>query len=223
MVRYVDGRCKVIAGSGTNDTAHAKRLSQMAEACGADGLLVVTPYYNKTTQTGLIRHFTDIADSVHIPVIVYHVPSRTGQELTLDTCKVLSQHPRINGIKEASGNLAQVVRLRGVCGDDLHIWSGCDEQTVAMMALGAKGVISVCSNLLPQDMVRLTGACLSGDFAAAAQLQIALMPVLDALFTEVNPIPIKAALELQGYAVGPCRPPLCPIGDAALEKLTAIL
>lgn len=223
VVRHVAGRCKVIAGTGTNDTAHAIRLSQMAEACGADGLLVVTPYYNKTTQNGLIQHYTAIADSVRIPVIVYHVPGRTGQAMTIETCKKLSEHPLINGIKEASGDLAQIVRLRGACGDDLYIWSGCDEHTTACMALGAKGVISVCSNIIPREMVRMAGRCLAGDIPAAAAEQIKLMPLIDALFSEVNPIPVKAALQLQGFDVGPCRAPLCSIGEAALNRLKAVL
>ena len=222
-VRYVDGRCKILAGTGTNDTAHAIRLSQMAQACGADGLLVVTPYYNKTTQAGLIGHFTAIADSVSIPMVLYHVPSRTAMEISLDTYAALAQHPNINGVKEASGDLAQIARVRGVCGDALHIWSGCDEHVVSMMALGARGVISVCSNLEPQKIVRMVSACLSGDFSAASAMQIGLMPLIDALFCEVNPIPIKAALQLKGFDVGDCRAPLCPIGQPALERLRQAL
>ena len=222
-VRYVDGRCKILAGTGTNDTAHAIRLSQMGEACGADALLVVTPYYNKTTQAGLANHFTAIADSVSIPVVLYNVPSRTGMDIALDTYRALAGHPNINGVKEASGKLAQTARIRGACGDALHIWSGCDEHVAAMMALGAKGVISVCSNLVPQRMVQLVNACLSGDFAAAGAQQVALMPLIDALFAEVNPIPIKAALQEQGLDVGPCRAPLSAIGEAALARLRAAI
>ena len=218
-ISYADRRCKIIAGTGTNYTKDAIRMSRMAEAYGADGLLVVTPYYNKTSQTGLIRHYEAIADSVSIPIIVYNVPSRTGMHITADTYEVLSRHPNINGVKEASYDLPLISRIRNRCGDDFNIWSGNDDNTVAMMALGAKGVISTSSNLIPKEFVKMCNACLSCDYTTGAKMQNDLMPIIDALFCEVNPMPIKAALRLCGYDVGPCRAPLCDLSPNHLELL----
>lgn len=218
-VSYADHRCKIIAGTGSNYTKEAIRMSRMAEAYGADGLLVVTPYYNKTSQAGLIRHYEAIADSVSIPIIVYNVPSRTGMHITADTYEVLSRHPNINGVKEASSDLPLISRIRNRCGDDFNIWSGNDDTTVAMMALGAKGVISTSSNLIPKEFVKMCNACLSCDYTSGAKMQNDLMPIIDALFCEVNPMPIKTALRLCGYDVGPCRAPLCDLLPKNLELL----
>lgn len=202
------GRCKIIAGTGTNDTAHAVHMSRMAQAYGADGLLVVTPYYNKTSQTGLIRHYAAIADAVSLPIIVYNVPSRTGLNVSLDTYRALSQIPNINGVKEASSDLPLICRILAACGDELNIWAGNDDQIVAMMALGAKGVISTLSNVEPKTVVQMTNACLTADYVTASRLQTGSMALIDALFSQVNPLPVKLALEQLGFDVGKCRMPL---------------
>lgn len=207
-ITYVRGRCKIIAGTGSNDTAHAVHLSKMAANYGADGLLVVTPYYNKTSQSGLLSHYAAVAEATDLPVIVYNVPSRTGLSITLSTYQAISRIPNINGVKEASSDLPLVSRLMDACGGELNIWAGNDDQIVAMMALGAKGVISTLSNICPEKVVQMTSACLTGDFTAAARLQNGSMALIDALFSEVNPLPVKQALRLMGYEVGPCRPPL---------------
>ena len=193
-VKKVGGRVKVIAGAGSNDTATAVYLSRHAQDAGADALLLVTPYYNKTTQTGLIKHYEYIANRVELPMILYNVPSRTGVSFTAETYKTLSANPKINGVKEASGNFSLLAHTRFLCGEDFHIWSGNDDQVVSMMALGAKGVISVASNLVPQVMVEMSHRCLDKEFEVAAQLQLRYMELIDALFMEVNPIPIKTAL-----------------------------
>ena len=218
-VKRVDHRVKVIAGAGSNDTSAAVYLSQHAQDSGADALLHVTPYYNKATQTGLIRHYEYIADRVELPIILYNVPSRTGVSFTAETYQILSQHPKINGVKEASGNFSLLAHTRFLCGDDFYIWSGNDDQVVPMMALGAKGVISVASNIIPEVMVKMTRLCLDNNFAAASELQIQYMDLIDALFTEVNPIPIKAAMNLLGMEAGSLRLPLCDISDKNLEVL----
>ena len=218
-VKRVNRRVKVIAGAGSNDTSAAVYLSQHAQDSGADALLHVTPYYNKASQTGLIKHYEYIADRVELPIILYNVPSRTGVSFTAETYKVLSQNPKINGVKEASGNFSLLAHTRFLCGDDFYIWSGNDDQVVPMMALGAKGVISVASNIVPEVMVKMTRLCLDNDFAAASQLQIQYMDLIDALFTEVNPIPIKAAMNLLGQEAGPLRLPLCDISEKNLAVL----
>ncbi len=218
-VKRVNHRVKVIAGAGSNDTSAAVYLSQHAQDSGADALLHVTPYYNKASQTGLIKHYEYIADRVELPIILYNVPGRTGVSFTAETYKVLSQNPKINGVKEASGNFSLLAHTRFLCGDDFYIWSGNDDQVVPMMALGAKGVISVASNIVPQVMVKMTRLCLENDFAAASELQIRYMDLIDALFTEVNPIPIKAAMNLLGMEAGPLRLPLCDISEKNLEVL----
>ena len=218
-VKRVNHRVKVIAGAGSNDTSAAVYLSQHAQDSGADALLHVTPYYNKASQTGLIKHYEYIADRVELPIILYNVPSRTGVSFTAETYQVLSQNPKINGVKEASGNFSLLAHTRFLCGDDFYIWSGNDDQVVPMMALGAKGVISVASNIVPQVMVKMTRLCLENDFAAASKLQIQYMDLIDALFTEVNPIPIKAAMNLLGQEAGPLRLPLCDISEKNLEVL----
>lgn len=222
-VKHVNHRVKVIAGAGSNDTSAAVYLSQHAEDSGADALLHVTPYYNKCSQEGLIRHYEYIADRTELPIILYNVPSRTGVSFTAETYRVLSQNPKINGVKEASGNLNLITHTRYLCGDDFFIWSGNDDQVVPMMSLGAKGVISVVANIDPKLMVDITHRCLEGRFEEAARLQLEHMDLIDALFCEVNPIPVKAALNLMGKDVGGLRLPLCDISPANLEVLRAAM
>ena len=222
-VKHVDRRVKVIAGAGSNDTAAAVYLSQHAQDSGADALLSVTPYYNKCSQTGLIKHYEYIADRVELPIILYNVPSRTGVGFTADTYKVLSGNPKINGVKEASGNFSLLSHTRYLCGEDFYIWSGNDDQVVPMMSLGAKGVISVAANIIPEVMVNMSRLCLENDFAAASKVQVDYMELIDALFIEVNPIPIKAAMDLMGMEAGCLRLPLCDISDAHLETLKAAM
>lgn len=218
-VKHSAGRIKVIAGTGSNNTQNALHLSKDAEAAGADGLLIVTPYYNKTTQAGLIAHYTYIADNVNIPIILYNVPSRTGMSFTASTYKILSGHPNINGVKEASGNLQLAMETIRDCGDQLHVWSGNDELIVPLMSVGAKGVISTAGNLIPYEIAELTTACLNGDFAKGAKLQLEYLDIINSLFSEVNPIPIKAALNLLGYDVGSTRLPLTDMSGENLAKL----
>ena len=218
-VKHVNHRVKVIAGAGSNDTSAADYLSQHAQDSGADALLHVTPYYNKCSQEGLIRHYEYIADRTELPIILYNVPSRTGVSFTAETYRVLSQNPKINGVKEASGNFSLVAHTRYLCGDDFYIWSGNDDQVVPMMALGAKGVISVVANVAPRLMVDISHLCLDGKFQEAFQLQLQHTELMDALFVEVNPIPVKAALNLMGRDVGGLRLPLCDISPANLEVL----
>lgn len=222
-VEHTAGRVKVIAGTGSNDTQAAVYLSQKAEEYGADALLLVTPYYNKTTQPGLVKHFTYIADRVNIPMILYNVPSRTGLSFTADTYRQLSKHPNINGVKEASGNFSLAAHTRLLCGDELNIWSGNDDQVVPLMSLGAKGVISVVANILPGEMAKMTRLCLEGNFAAASEMQINMMDLIDALFVEVNPIPVKKAMELMGMDPGDLRLPLCELSEKNLPVLKKAL
>ena len=222
-VDYVRGRCKVIAGTGSNHTAHAVTLSKEAEKLGADGLLLVSPYYNKATEAGLIAHYTAIADQVHIPCIAYNVPSHTGVDIPVSVYRALAAHPNFCGVKEAGGDVGKIARIRQACGPEFFIWSGNDDQTVPVMALGGLGVISVLSNLYPETVVRLTGLCLAGRYREAANLQAALMPVIDALFCEVNPIPVKAALRLAGLDVGHCRLPLTDPTPEHLELLRRLV
>ena len=222
-VRHVAGRVKVVAGSGSNDTSAALLLSREAEQSGADGLLVVTPYYNKATQRGLVDHFFHIADRVNIPIILYNVPSRTGVGFTADTYQTLSRHPFINGTKEASGDFSLLAQTIAACGDDLHVWSGNDDHTVPMMALGACGLISVAANVIPRQMADMCNAALSGDFKRAAAIQLEYSALLDGLFIEVNPIPVKTAMNLMGMEVGHLRMPLCDMEPGNLEKLKAIM
>ena len=218
-VRRVNHRVKVIAGTGSNDTSAAVYLTQHAQDLGADAALLVTPYYNKTTQTGLIRHYEYIAERTQLPMILYNVPSRTGISFTAETYQALAQHPRINGVKEASGNFALLSHTRCLCPDDFYVWSGNDDQVVPMMALGAKGVISVASNIVPEIMVKMSHLCLENDFEAASKLQLEYTDLIDALFIEVNPIPIKAAMKLMGMRAGPLRLPLCDMSEKNLNVL----
>ena len=205
---YVNHRIPVIAGVGSNDTAYAIELTRFAKECGADGGLSVTPYYNKTTQRGLIAHYTAVADSCDLPIVLYNVPSRTGVCFTADTLYELSKHPNINGLKAASGNFSLLASVRAKCGDELNIWSGNDDQIVPLMALGGKGVISVLSNVAPQATHDLTQLCFENRYPEASQMQFRYHNLIDALFCEVNPIPVKKAMELLGWNVGPLRLPL---------------
>ena len=222
-VRHVGGRVPVIAGSGSNSTENAVTLSREAERRGADGLLVVTPYYNKASQAGLIRHYQAVAAAVSLPIILYNVPSRTGVSIAPETCAALAEVPNIVGIKEASGNLGNVQRILALCPEDFSVWSGNDDETVPICALGGKGVISVVANILPAEMHRLTQLCLKNDFAAAGKLQVELKNFCDAMFCEVNPIPVKTALGLLGWRVGELRSPMCPPAPENLERVKAAL
>lgn len=222
-VRHVGGRVPVIAGSGSNSTEIAVALSQEAERQGADALLVVTPYYNKATQAGLIRHYRTIADAVSIPIILYDVPSRTGVSIAPETYAALAEHPNIAGVKEASGDLGSIQRTRALCPEDFCIWSGNDDETVPICALGGKGVISVAANVLPAEMHRLTQLCLQDRFTAAGELQVSLKDFCDAMFCEVNPIPVKTALSLLGWRVGELRSPMCPPSPEHLARIKAVL
>ena len=222
-VKRIDHRVKVLAGAGSNDTSAAVYLSQHAQEYGADALLLVTPYYNKTTQTGLIRHYEYIADRVDIPMILYNVPSRTGVSFTAETYKTLAQNPKINGVKEASGNFSLLAHTLAICPDDFYVWSGNDDQVVPMMSLGAKGVISVLSNIAPEVMVKMSHLCLEDKYVEASKIQLEYMELIDALFCEVNPIPVKAALNLMGVEAGLLRLPLCEMSPKNLQTLEAAL
>ena len=218
-VRTVNGRMKVIAGIGSNNTENALRAAENAKYSGADAVLMVTPYYNKTTQKGLIEHFSYVADRVDIPMILYNVPSRTGIGITADTCKVLSQHPNINGIKEASGDISLAAKIRSLCGDDLYIWSGNDDCTIPLMSLGALGVISVASNIVPGAVAKLCALCLEGSYAEATELYAKYASLFSALFIETNPISVKAAMKMMGMDSGILRLPLTEISQESFETL----
>lgn len=207
-VEKVAGRVPVIAGTGTNNTEHVLHNTRNACQVGADAILVVTPYYNKATQNGLVTHFTAVADESTLPVILYNVPSRTGCNLLPKTVAKLSEHPNIAAIKEATGSLAQMIEIMHLCGDKIDVYSGEDGLTVPMMAMGAKGTISVLSNVAPRQSVAMTDACLRGDYAAAAKMQCDLLPLINALFSEVNPIPAKAATAAMGFGADALRMPL---------------
>ena len=219
VVDKVAGRVPVIAGTGTNNTEHVIDNTKAACEVGADAVLVVTPYYNKATQNGLIAHFTAIADASTVPVILYNVPGRTGCNLLPKTAAKLAEHPNIVAIKEATGNMAQMVELRALCGDKLDIYSGEDALTVPMMAMGAKGTISVLSNVVPAESVAMTDACKAGNYDTAAQWQCKLLPLINALFSEVNPIPAKAAVAAMGFGEEYLRMPLTSMEDHNRENL----
>ncbi len=222
-VKKAAKRVPVIAGTGSNDTAYAIKLSKEAEEIGADGLLLVTPYYNKTTQRGLIAHFTAIADAVNIPIILYNIPGRTGMSIEISTAKVLAKHKNIVAVKEASGNIGYTAKLIAACGDDLDVYSGNDDMIVPIMSLGGKGVISVLSHVLPKETHLMAQYCLENNFAEASKLQIKYLDLINNLFVEVNPIPVKEAMNLIGVNVGGCRMPLYPMSDENREKLRASL
>lgn len=217
------GRVPLIAGTGSNDTVYSVGLCADAEKAGADAFLMVTPYYNKTSQRGLVAHYNYIADRVNKPIILYNVPSRTGVAIKPETYRELSKHPNIVATKEANGDLASVAKTRYLCGDDLDFYSGNDDQTVPIMSLGGIGVISVMSNFLPSVMHEICADYLNGNTREAAELQIKYTGLMNALFSDVNPIPVKAAMNLLGLAAGPCRLPLYPMEEKALENLKAKL
>lgn len=223
VVRQVDGRVPVIAGTGCNCTAAAIEQSKAAEAAGADALLVVTPYYNKATQRGLVRHYQAIADAVTKPVILYNVPSRTGIKCAAETYAALSAHPNILGVKEASGDFALIQRTRELCPEDFYIWSGNDDETAAIMLQGGVGVISVVANVAPEAMVRLTHACRKGDFVTGGRVQQELRQLCEALFWEVNPIPVKTALAMMGRCREIFRLPLCEMEESNRARLREVL
>ena len=222
-VEHTKGRIPVVAGTGSNDTAYAVQLSQYAEKVGADGLLLVTPYYNKCTQKGLIEHFTKIVDSVNIPCILYDVPSRTGVSIKVPTYATLSKHPNIVAVKEANGDLSSILRLRYTVGDELAVYSGNDDQIVPILSLGGMGVISVLSNVMPKETHDICQLYFDGKVEEAAKLQIACTDIVDALFCETNPIPAKTAMRLMGYAAGPLRLPLSEMEPENRKKLDAAL
>ena len=216
---YAGDQMKIIAGTGSNSTEHTISLSKAAESVGVDGLLVVTPYYNKATPSGLVSHYKAIADAVNIPIILYNVPGRTGVDIQVSVYKQLSRIPNIAGVKEASADITKITKIIEACGKNLPIWTGNDEMITPAMALGALGVISVVSNVIPEETRALSGSALAGDFDIASALQIEIQPLLEALFCEVNPIPVKAAMKLIGYDCGCCRLPLTDIAPENLERL----
>ncbi len=222
-VKHAAGRIKVIAGSGSNDTNSAVIMGTAAEKSGADGLLCVTPYYNKATQKGLIAHFTHIADRVNIPIIVYHVPSRTGVTIAASTYIELARHPMINGVKEASKDVNLILQTRAVVGDDLYFWSGDDIFTVPCMAIGGVGVVSVLGNFLPRVMADICELCLNKHFDSATALTLKYARLMDAMFMEVNPMPVKTAMNMLGMNVGRFRLPMVEMEPQNVEKLRRIL
>lgn len=221
--QYAGNECIIIAGTGSNCTEHAVALSQAAEETGVDGLLIVTPYYNKATPAGLLAHYSSIAGAVHIPIIAYNVPSRTGVDIPVSVYQQLSKIPKIAGVKEASTDISKIAKIRAACPDEFALWSGNDDQAVPVMSLGGQGVISVLSNVEPVKTQAMAKAALDGDFDTAAALQLELLPLIEALFSEVNPIPVKAAMKLIGYDCGECRLPLTPISEANLKRLNTLL
>ncbi len=222
-IEKVNKRVPVIAGTGSNDTAYAIELSKDAEEMGADALLVVTPYYNKTSQKGLAAHYTAIADAVNIPIILYNVPSRTGVNIAIDTYKVLAEHKNIVATKEASGNISAIAKIFAECGDKLDVYSGNDDQIVPIMAMGGKGVISVLSNVAPKETHDIAQLCLDNNCAEAAKLANKYLALTNALFMDVNPIPVKEALNIMGYKAGSCRLPLCDMEDSKKDALKAVI
>ena len=219
VVERAAGRVPVIAGTGGNNTAHVLESTKTACALGVDGVLVVTPYYNKATQNGLIAHYTAVADASSVPVILYNVPGRTGCNMLPKTVAKLAEHPNIVGIKEAAGNMAQMVELVSLCGDKIDVYSGEDALTVPMLAMGAAGTISVVSNVVPKLAVSMTDAFFAGDIKQAAAMQCKLLPLVNALFSEVNPIPAKAAVSAMGLCQDYLRMPLSPMEDGTRAVL----
>ena len=222
-VERTAGRIPVIAGTGSNDTRYAIELSRKAEEVGADALLVVTPYYNKTSQAGLIAHFTAIADSVNIPVILYNIPSRTNINISIDTFVKLSEHENIVGVKEAGGDINYFSKIIAACGDRLDVYSGDDGMIVPVMSIGGKGVISVLSNIMPKETHELCRLCLDNDFVEAGRIQIKLLSLINALFIDVNPIPVKAAMNIMGINAGGCRMPLVEMSGENKSRLSAAM
>ena len=220
---YCGNGCTILAGTGSNSTRYAMELSRTAEECGADGLLVVSPYYNKATPEGLYAHYRAIAAAVNIPVILYNVPSRTGVDIPVSVYAKLAEIPNIAGVKEASTDITKVSRILAACPDSFAVWSGNDDMTVPVISLGGAGVISVTSNVFPEQVQAMVHTALSGDFRSARKAQLDLIPLTDLLFCEVNPIPVKAAMKMLGYDCGNCRLPLTPLLPENEKKLNALL
>ena len=221
VIDAVAGRIPVVAGCGSNDTRHAVQLSETCAKIGADALLHVTPYYNKTSQNGLYLHFKAVADAVDLPIIVYNVPSRTGMNINPETCQRLSSLPNISGIKEC--RIEQAPEVAHLCGDNLFMYSGEDAMVLPLMSLGGKGVISVMANVVPNLTHQMARAFLDGNVAEATRLQVYLVPLIKAMFMDVNPIPVKSAMNLMGLNVGPCRMPLCALSPDQEARLLAVL
>ena len=222
-VKRIAGRVPVIAGTGSNNTAHAIERTKTACRAGADAVLLVTPYYNKTTQRGLIASFSAVADASDVPCILYNVPSRTGLNMLPETLKELSKHEKIAAVKEACGNLSQVAKERLLCGDDLDVYSGCDDQTVPTLSLGGKGIISVIANVLPKETAQICSRFFSGDVAGAADLQLKLLNLMNQLMIETNPIPAKAACAALGFGKNLLRLPLVPMEEGNRQKLLQLM
>ncbi|MBR3870944.1 MAG: 4-hydroxy-tetrahydrodipicolinate synthase [Clostridia bacterium] len=222
-IDHVAGRVPVVASSGSNDTAAAVQLSKSAKEAGADGLLMVTPYYNKTTQVGIVKHYEKVASEVDLPIIVYNVPSRTGFGIKPETYVELAKIPTVTAVKEANGDISAIAKTIALCGDSLDIYSGNDDMIVPMMSLGAKGVISVLSNVMPKETHDICQLFFDGKYKESADLQLKLIHMCDALFCEVNPMPVKAAMNMMGLDVGIPRLPLCDVTDASKEKIKAAL
>lgn len=223
VIRHVNGRVPVIAGTGSNCTEHAVKLSREAEKLGADALLQVTPYYNKASQEGLVQHFTQVGDHVGIPMILYNVPSRTGVTIQPETYRILSEHPNIRGAKEAGGNMSMIAKTAALCGDGFDIYSGNDDQTIPIMALGGKGVISVLANIMPRQTHDMCRLFLEGKLEESRKMQLYLLDIMEALFWDVNPIPVKAALSIMGMCMDSCRLPLTPMKAGEKAKLEAVM
>lgn len=217
--KYTGNSCTIIAGTGSNSTTHAIELSKEAEDAGVDALLVVSPYYNKATTEGLFAHYLSIAHAVSLPIIIYNVPSRTGVDIPVSVYKRLSTVPNIVGVKEASTDITKIIRIRNECDPSFSIWAGNDEFTVPVMALGGQGVISVMSNVCPKETSALCDAALHGDYVSASAIQCQLQPLVDLLFCEVNPIPVKAIMKEIGFDCGECRLPLTSISNSNLQKI----
>ena len=223
VIGRVAGRVPVIAGTGSNSTAHAVRLSKEAKRLGADALLQVTPYYNKTSQEGLVRHFTEVGDQAELPILLYDVPSRTGVTIQPETYKRLSGHPNIVGVKEAGGNISLIARTAAACGPDFAIYSGNDDQAIPIMALGGKGVVSVAANIIPRQVHEMCRMYLDGRTREAGQMQLRLLDLMDAMFWDVNPIPVKAALAMMGFCGENYRLPLVPMDEERKEQLRKLM
>lgn len=222
-VDYVNGRVPVIAGAGSNNTECGLDLAVKACEYGVDALLLVTPYYNKCTQKGLIKHYTMYHEATNVPLILYNVPSRTGVNIEPETLLELSKLPRINGVKEASGNISQVMKIRALCGDELNIWSGNDDQIPAVMACGGKGVISVLSNICPQETHDMVQSYLDGDANKCTEMMAHYLELANAMFVEVNPIPVKAACNMMGWTAGPCKMPLCEMTEEHTAYVKSVM
>ena len=222
-IKKVNGRVPVVAGTGSKDTPYAVELSRHAQEAGADALLMVTPYYNKTSQTGLINHYHYVADRVDVPIILYNVPSRTGCNIQPTTYVELAKHPNIVATKEASGDISSIAKTISLCGDDLAVYSGNDDQVIPILSLGGKGVISVFSNIYPQKMHQICAEFFNGNTEKSRDMMLHYLDLMNGLFCDVNPIPVKEAMNMMGYQCGPCRMPLAPMSESAKVSLAALL